>query len=730
LQAKAPALAVVILGVLWVLFRSSEKRKDARITVGSPRTTGRSPRSPRSAGGQSPKLALSGSLRSRRRPLHEQVMEAFSSALLSVTELVQPRKNAVADAAPTTAAEAAPEDDNKVFIYYGSQTGTAESYAKDIEDECKQRGVAVEVLDLETFSDEAFSQHKNVIMVVATYGEGEPTDNSRAFHDWIIKESSPDCLKGMNFTVMGLGNTQYAQFNAMGALCEEKMQTLGAKLFYERGIGDDNDDIDRDFEQWKSKGPLIDKICDLVGAGAGETQAAGGIPDAKAVVEKLPLVIDFHDHAQDAVMATEDAVADGGSTTLEKVFFALQPVVVSTVRELRQAPCQDQGLLTAHVDLDLSGSSLAYCTADNADLLPENDPELVQWFAQALDAGSYLDRHMSFSTNEGVDSGKKPWAPCTVRDALVRYLDLTQLPGKKVLMQLGAFVPSPEAREVLEKLLEDADALKGLHSAEFQMSFREFWLIYFSGIEIDLSAFLQICPRQKIRPYTISSSSKATPKTISITCSMVVTPLDKTIALAARLTELEGKGLAPAGAAAKLEGSRKYFGVASGYLTKRLAVGQTVLTKVATSSFRLPEDASKPVIMVSAGTGIAPMRAFLQEFKHLKRGGEAGKSVLFFGCTHKERDFIYEDEIEEALKMGHLSQFVPAFSRMQDHKIYVQDRVREHGAAVKELLTSGGLLYICGATAMGNAVFSVLGELGLDVTQLRKDHVIIEELWG
>merc|ERR1719444_600797 len=95
------------------------------------------------------------------------------------------------------------------------------------------------VVDLEDFDPEQFATHKTVVLVVATYGEGDPTDNAVEFFKWIQDEShAEDLLQDMQFTVMGLGNRQYVYFNSCAKQADAHMEKLGATRLYELGIGD------------------------------------------------------------------------------------------------------------------------------------------------------------------------------------------------------------------------------------------------------------------------------------------------------------------------------------------------------------------------------------------------------------------------------------------------------------------------------------------------------------
>jgi sulfite reductase (NADPH) flavoprotein alpha-component len=159
-------------------------------------------------------------------------------------------------------------------------------------------------------------------------------------------------------------------------------------------------------------------------------------------------------------------------------------------------------------------------------------------------------------------------------------------------------------------------------------------------------------------------------------------------------------------------------GVASGGLGERAHVGEGVpIFLHDNQNFRLPEDPSIPVIMVGPGTGIAPFRAFLEE---RQAKGARGDNWLFFGDQHRASDFLYEEQLTAMLKDGTLTRLDTAFSRDQAHKIYVQDRLREHTLELYDWLERGAYFYVCGdATQMAKSVEQALLDAiakGLDGT--------------
>jgi sulfite reductase alpha subunit-like flavoprotein len=185
-----------------------------------------------------------------------------------------------------------------------------------------------------------------------------------------------------------------------------------------------------------------------------------------------------------------------------------------------------------------------------------------------------------------------------------------------------------------------------------------------------------------------------------------------------------------------------------GVCTTQLEVkrpGDHVAVFVRASAFRLPASAAAPVLMVGPGTGIAPFRAFLQEFAVAARRGKprTGHTRLYFGCRKRAADYLYEPLLAEAVAAKHLSSLRVAFSREQAKKVYVQDLLKADGADVWRLLAQdGGHLYVCGGTAMGRDVLAAVTEMGVKhgglspdasadfIKKLGATGRLVQELWS
>lgn len=664
---------------------------------------------------------------------------ASSPALVSVQASTEPDR---------------PDAGDHVWIYFGSQSGTAEGFSKELEQEASDLSVKCTVVDLEEFDPETFAKHKVVVLVVATYGEGDPTDNSMDFFKWLEDaELSKDTLEGMKFTVMGLGNSQYQHFNSCGKLADKRLEELGAKRVHERGEGDDDVDIQEDFEQWKQRG-LWDSIQNTIAEETGVTRrrmsscdSEGGMQLATAdeAKSKLQLHVAF-DSEKGAI---DPLVQAGGADVLGKWYFQASVAPIVVCKELRQVTDVGAGKTTKHLDFcikqintikQIQGfPALEWKTADNLEILPRNPEVLVDWFATRLGVEDKLNSSLTFVRAPGVQKAvKMPFpTPCLARDALELYCDLSAAPTRAAARHLAAFATNEEDRAFLKSLLQDKETYKWLVGQKVQLSFREFFELFLPSAEVDLGTFLQVCPRQKSRPYTIASSSLEDPHRIGVCVSMVLQ--DALPSLAELAEELATRGHPVPKASERLaiaanQGTkpRRFEGLCSTMLCNRSVEDDKLMIFARTSSFRLPQKTSSPVVMIGAGTGIAPFRGFVREF--VAEGGVRPKTVLFFGCTKSTEDFVYRDELQDARSSepAALKDLVTAFSREQSHKIYVQHRVTERADVIKQYIAEGGYVYVCGAVSMGKSIrdelASMLGSVA-DVERIQKEGRFIEELW-
>ncbi|TWT89768.1 Sulfite reductase [NADPH] flavoprotein alpha-component [Pseudobythopirellula maris] len=298
---------------------------------------------------------------------------------------------------------------------------------------------------------------------------------------------------------------------------------------------------------------------------------------------------------------------------------------------------------TAHVEIDLEGSGLDYRVGDALGVYPTNCPELVDMVlgATSLDGGAAVS----------TDNGEKK-----LREALVTDFNLCDVEEELVEL-LIKLSPNADERVKLRELIDD-DAIDDLDVLDV--------LALAPGAKVTADGFLETLAAMQPRLYSIASSIKKHPGEVHLTVGRVGYEL----------------------------GGRARKGVASTMFADRLGVGETVRVFLHESAdFTTPADPKAPMIMVGPGTGIAPFRAFLEE---RQATAAPGKNWLFFGDQHAASDFLYRDELERLVDAGLLARLDTAFSRDQAEKVYVQDRMREHGEELYAWLKQGGYFFVCG----------------------------------
>jgi sulfite reductase (NADPH) flavoprotein alpha-component len=306
---------------------------------------------------------------------------------------------------------------------------------------------------------------------------------------------------------------------------------------------------------------------------------------------------------------------------------------------------------TRHVELSLEDSGLTYEPGDALGVVARNDPALADLLLDRLGL-----------------------ADATLREALIDRYEITALTPR--FIEHWAQLSGAEELQALlgpDQAVARTAYLQGHHVLDVVTRFPV------PGIEPD--QFLAGLRPLQPRLYSIASSLSAAPDEAHLTVSTVRYDLH----------------------------DMTRTGVASGYLAGRTDDDHTVPVYIqANTHFRLPDD-DTPVLMIGAGTGVAPYRAFMQE---REARGCTGKSWLFFGERNFRSDFLYQVEWQQLVKRGVLSRLDLAFSRDAAPKTYVQDRLRLRGRDVYGWLEDGASLYVCGdAAQMAPDVHATLAEI-------------------
>jgi sulfite reductase (NADPH) flavoprotein alpha-component len=313
---------------------------------------------------------------------------------------------------------------------------------------------------------------------------------------------------------------------------------------------------------------------------------------------------------------------------------------------------------TWHIDIDLAGTDLDYVVGDSFGIFPANDHDLVAAILAALQVPADF-----------------PIGDRTFGDVLTDGVSLS--PAPDMLFELISYLTGGERRQKAKRLAAGEDPDGDAATLDVLAALHKF-----PGIRPDPEAFVEALDVLQPRVYSISSSHRCNPGRVSLTVDAVRYEIDK----------------------------RSRLGVCSTFLGGRISAGDKIRVYVQKAQhFALPDDPSKPIIMIGPGTGVAPFRAFLQERQALKA---PGRNWLFFGHQRSDYDFFYEEEMVEMRAAGLLTRLTLAWSRDGKEKTYVQHRMREVGHDLWAWLNDGAHLYVCGdALRMAKDVESVLTEI-------------------
>ncbi|CAH1778037.1 unnamed protein product [Owenia fusiformis] len=548
-----------------------------------------------------------------------------------------------------------------VVVFYGSQTGTAEEFAGRLAKDALRYGMKGMVADpeeceMEELSSLATIENSLAIFCLATYGEGDPTDNSQEFYDWL--QTGDADLSGVKYAIFGLGNKTYEHYNAMGIYVDKRLEELGGTRVYECGLGDDDANIEEDFVTWREK--FWPAVCEQY-----------GVESVGEDISMRQYSLTIHDEIEKEKVFSGETARLGSFRTQKPPYDTKNPYLapVQVNRELHKGG--DRSCM--HIEFDITGSRLRYEAGDHVAVFPINDPEIVENIGKQL--GVDLDQVMTL-TNVDEEASKKHPFPCptSYRTALSHYLDITHHPRTHVLKELADYANEKDSA-FLKKMATASDEGKELYLSWIVADGRTILHVLedLPSLKPPIDHLCELLPRLQARYYSISSSPKAYPNSIHITAVLI-------------------------------EWSTKTGRVRKGVATNWLKLKQptngikpTVPIFVRKSQFRLPFKPSVPVMMIGPGTGFAPFRGFIQDRNAAREQGKPiGETVLYFGCRNKSEDYIYEDEITNYKENGTLSKVYEAFSRDQEKKIYVQNVLAQNQEEVWKLLESGAHIYVCG----------------------------------
>lgn len=472
-----------------------------------------------------------------------------------------------------------------------------------------------------------------LIVVTASY-EGHPPDNAVQFLPFIEAQDAK-YLAGRPFAVFGCGNRQWARtWQAIPVRVDAALASAGASRLLERGEGDSGGDFFGSFDKWLTR-------------------------LWTALADKFDTAV--------AVQAAPSSVRLKWADTSRSSLLRLGNLEFGTVVENSElVDMTAPGARSKrHIEFALP-SGMTYNTGDYLAVLARNPTVQVERALRRF-ALPY-DRTLIIEDQDGASSGLPAGYPVACGEIVSHYVELGLPATQRQVERLASASGCPSERVRLKLLSGEAYATEVLEKRLSVLDLLE----QCASVRIAFEEFLTMVPPMRARQYSISSSPLWNPERVTLTVSVVDEPARS--------------------------GMGQHLGVASSYLAS-LRAGDRVAIAVRPSQarFRPPEDPASPMILICAGSGIAPFRGFLQDRAEMHAAGRnVGPALLYFGTNDPAIDFLYRDELESWERSGIVS-LRPVFSaKPQGEATFVQHRLWAERNDVKMAFRQGATVYVCG----------------------------------
>lgn len=556
---------------------------------------------------------------------------------------------------------------NTIGIYFGSQTGTAESFAHELFEEAGKHGLKAEVVDLAEVTEASFTKHKYIIMLMATHYEGNPTDNAEFFWSWFSLENdvAEDWLKGYKFTVFALGDQSYVNYAKMGRETDRLLEKYGATRVYNLGIGNDDEGrIAKHFKEWKK--PIWETLVKQFEASSEEMMEAA--PEYKAPFSAI--ISSF---------ATEKSLAEHRKHLSDynhktQQFLACTSMKVSAVSELRQNASATN--FSKYLEL-APPEPLPYATASNVGIYPRNAKNRVERMMLLLG----FSINYVFTIKANLPNKKLPLpTPLSVDAFLSQFIDLHAKVLKSDLIKMKDLL-GPEHYPAIRKAFDELEA-KGV--------FDIVDLFEHSKVKVTLDLLITLDKRIEPRLYTVCTSSVVSPNLIGIAVSCL--QFDERVGLFSSFVQ-----------------------DVNSQLHENPNATILVQAKLQPSVLKIPTVPNSSLILIGNGVGIAPMRGICQEagyYRVHKQQSPLSNLVVLFG-TKSKSDRLFDADFQTAYKLGVIQHYETCYSREEGvPKKYVQDALTEHRDMIKDLLSKPTTtMLVCGSAGLRKGVIKALEDI-------------------
>lgn len=565
----------------------------------------------------------------------------------------------------------------KATVLYATETGKSEGYAKKL-GEIFGHAFNAQVYSMQDYDISSIEHEALLLVVTSTFGNGDPPENGEEFAKnlYTLKMNENGISNGdpekLRFAVFALGSSAYPNFCAFGKYVDNLLGELGGERLLKLASGDEMCGQEQAFRKWAQQ--IFQVACETF-----------CLDDDDAFLEATLTLQSESLTAQNVRFI--DSKPENSLAALAKCHNKKVCALTLTNRKNLHGEKSPKTTLLLQFK-----NNLPYKPGDHLGVFAKNRHELVDKVIKRLkgvndqDSSVMLQFLKETHTSNGVVKNWKAHErlpSCSIRELFTRYLDITTPPTPNLLQHFASIATDEEDQRKLNLLATDSAAYEDWRHWRFP-----------NLLEV-LEEFPSVMPYAPLlvaqlgilqpRFYSISSSPSLHPNEVHLTVAVVVYKTE------------DGEG-------------PTHYGVCSNYL-QGVPVNEDVYVFVRSApSFYLPNDSTRPIILVGPGTGVAPFRGFWQHrYAQLKQKQKLGKMWLFFGCQTRDMN-LYEEEKAEMVKVGVLDRVFLALSRDPNiPKTYVQNlALKEASEIYKFLVLEKGHFYVCGDCTMAEHVYQTL----------------------
>ncbi|KAI0819807.1 riboflavin synthase domain-like protein, partial [Trametes gibbosa] len=586
-------------------------------------------------------------------------------------------------------------DDRILTILYATETGTAQDVADRLARLCRGLYIRARVHSMDAYNPTELINEHLVIFVISTTGSGQEPRAMTPLWNMLLRADLPeDLFEDLAFSAFGLGDSAYEKFCWPAKLLVRRLLKLGASELSARGEGDDQHHLGVDGALGPWMKTLSSVLMQIYPLPEGVVQEPfDGLPPARVSIS---------------------AASAGAEQTRKDPLVMDREYHHATVMCNKRITAEDWYQDVRHFDFSL-GDEIQYNPGDVAVIHPEAIKEDVESFLACIGYANLADDPIDVQ-HVLKDQSLPDHLPSTttLREIFTRYLDFNAVPRRSFFAILKHFAQDELEREKLEEFLseEGADDMYE-YCQRPRRTIREV-LEEFRSAKIPRQYIFDLFPPLRPRQFSIASSVKTHPKSIHLCIAIVQYRT---------LLKIPRRGVCTSWLSRLKPGDQLLIGVQKGFIT-------------------LPQNPKIPVICIGPGTGVAPMRAVVQERIH--DGIQA--TTLYFGCRSASKDHHYGDEWEKFASAGMLTYRV-AFSRDAPEgtpRTYVQNLIRDDAKRINELVGENeAWVFISGSSnkmpaAVRAAIqHALVSEGGMSVhgaqdfvVKMEKDGRLIEECWS